>query len=258
MGYLRRIHDTPYSCLARVVPLVVCDRTSKDGSTPSRLRTLSPCSLYPAILSTCKTVHGEATAILYGENIFEVTIHHYSYFDANEWDFDIAEQCKSVFIYDDKNWWRRGGHRVLRQLALFCFLNMIGPRNAASLKAIALQTYRRNLDMNQFQVAANLLERHLLGLKSIVIFGTWHRPRTSPFSVNEEKEFQQLCRILTNLVRGCRSLESFHCLGGDFDFVPDLEAKAEYLGELVQLLKARKEIKAPQLESTQEKEEQRF
>ncbi len=117
---------------------------------------------------------------------------------------------------------------------------MIGLRNAASLKAIALQTYRRNVDMNQFHVMTNLLQRHLLGLKSIVIIGSWHRPSTSPFSVNEEKEFKQLCRVLTNLVRGCRSLESFHCLGGDFELVPDLEAKAEYFGELVQLLKARK------------------
>ena len=232
------------------MPLVIYGRTLEDVSKPSKLWTLSTRSLYPAILSTCKTVHGEATEILYGDNTFDFTSHYYSYRDANEWDFDIAEQCKNVFKYDDKNRRRLDGHLVLRELALFRFLNMIGARNAASLRAIAFHTSRRNVDMSQFQVVANLLERHLVGLKSIVIID---RPRTSPFSVNEEKEFKHLCRRLTDLGGECRSLESFHCLGGDFDSVPDLEAKAEYLGELVQLLKARKEKKAPQLESTQEK-----
>ena len=257
MRRLPQIHDTSYSCLARVVSLVVYDRTSGDGSTPSRLRTRSPCFLYPAILSTCKSVHGEATAILYGDNTFKCWIHHYSYFEPNEWDFDVAEQWKMVFKYDDKN---RGGldsRLLLRKAAFFCFLNRIGPRNAASLKAIAVEIPHYNNDMNQFQLVANLLERHLLGLKSIVVIGSWHRPRTSPLSVNEGKEFKQLCRILTNFVRGCRSLESFHYRGGDFDSVPDLE-KSECLGELGQLLKERKEKKAPQLESTLEKEEQRF
>ena len=50
----------------------------------------------------------------------------------------------------------------------------------------------------------------------------------------------------------------FKYRGNGFNAVPDLEARKNYLGELMQLLKERKKKKAPLLKRNQEKEEYGF
>lgn len=49
-------------------------------------------------------------------------------------------------------------------------------------------------------------------------------------SLDKEEELKQLCRTLTNLVRGCPSPEDFDYRRLSFKVVADLEAKPEYLG----------------------------
>ena len=54
------------------------------------------------------------------------------------------------------------------------------------------------------------------------------------------------------------TLQTFEHQDNDFNALPDLEAREEYLGELMQLLKERKEKKASLLKRNQEKEEYGF
>lgn len=133
-----------------------------------------------------------------------------------------------------------------------CFLNAIGARNAASLRFIPLAADRCDVGRYQFQLMRNLLQRHVPGLRcirAIVNSRADYKMGPTDFdkgkmtyrfvwsSLDKEEDFKQLCRTLANLVRG----------GLSFKVVPDLEARPEYLEELFQLVKERRERKAPRL-----------
>lgn len=230
-----------------------------------------PWRLHPSILSTSRAVLEEATIVLYGKNTFQFVMPCHTHDQVN-WDCHIPEQCEKVFQYNDDNWRRSDGPFLLKDSGFACFLNAVGTRNAASLKTIQLTA--RGCDVGRYQslLIANLLQRHVPELRRISILinndpmmrieptdfdddGANYRTVLSPLHcTNKEEELKQLCRTLTNLVRGCPSLEHFEYRGFSFQAVSDLETKPEYLGDLFQLLKERKEKKASNLGTCQEKE----
>lgn len=221
-----------------------------------------PGRFYPAILSTCGAIFEEATEVLYGKNVFQFRLP-----ENESWDCSILEQCENIFKYNGKEWWDYGPSQ-LTEFPLASFLNRIGPRNAASLKAIELVTSRCDLGNYRFRLAARLLAYGVPGLKSIRVFndhmGTC---KMEPMNLTgggffcsgitltlakQEEQLQSLCRRLTELVRGCSLLEDFYYKSDSSNTVSNLKAKPEYLGEILQLLKARKEKKVPRRETTQD------
>ena len=217
---------------------------------------------YPATLSTCGAIYEEAREVLYGKNVFQFRLPENEYFDLS-----LLEQCENIFKYNGKEWYDYGPWYLTR-FSLASFLNKIGPRNAASLKAIELVTDRYSIDIYEFPLAARLLAYGALGLKSLRVFvnrmGTYQMEPMNlgvsgfDYSVTklsrakQEEQLQGLCRILTKMVRGCPLLEDFSYGGDAFNIVSNLKAKPEYLEEILQLLKARKEKKVPRRETTQD------
>lgn len=250
-----------------------------EGSKPSTvglvydlLKSIS-WSFYPAIISTCRVIHEEATAVLYGKNFFQFWVPCQTGHSALSWDVSIVEECENVFKHNDKDWRTRGPPHLTNSV-LTCFLNRIGARNAASLKAMCLVADCWDVALYQFQLMISLLEREVLSLKMIGVFvrnmTTCKRRRIYSnmggislgmrpwIRAAQRKEFQSFCHSLTTLVRECPSLEEFDFGGDDFNAVPDVEVKLEYLGELFQVLKKRKAKKAPHLERSHKEEQDRL
>lgn len=213
---------------------------------------------HPAILSTCRVVHEEATATLYGENVFQFEENGAD--EEGNQDCSIPEQCENIFKYNVEDWRQADKFTQLKDSTFACFLNRIGHRNAAGLKAVKFVGIPSDIGRYGFNLKANLLKRHLLGLKHIKFSvitrpiirlqikqrydgGAGHRQ----LFPNRDMELHRICRMLTELVRGCPSIEEFEYRGSGFKTIADLETKPEYWGKLLELLKERKKKKAPHL-----------
>ena len=221
-----------------------------------------PWRCYPAIISTCGAIYEEATEVLYGKNVFQFRLP-----ENGSWDCSILEQCENIFKYNGKEWWDFGPC-LLTEFPLASFLNRIGPRNAASLKAIELVTSYCDFGNYRFRLAARLLAYGVPGLKFIRVFiDDMVICKMEPLNLTggnvfcngilmtrakQKKQLQSLCRRLTELVRGCPLLEEFYYKSDDFSLVSNLKAKPKYLGEISQMLKERKEKKVPRRETTQD------
>lgn len=215
--------------------------------------------LYPAILSTCRAIHEEATEVLYGKNLFQFSVPD----EANNeigGNISILEQSENVFKFNNKDWrWRSDGPLLLRDSTFACFLNSIGPGNAASLTAIEFVAPSGENNKYQFQLMTTLLARHVLGLKFIRVSngfewrinGDWPRCLAP---AGKDEELHQICRTLTDLVRGCPSLEEFEYRGSFIKPDSELEAKTGCLGKISRLLEERKAKNAPRMVTSQEKE----
>lgn len=217
---------------------------------------------HPAILSTCRIVHEEATGTLYGENVFQFEENG----EVGNQECSIPEQCENIFKYNDEDWRQADWPTQLKDSAFARFLNRIGPRSAAGLKAVKFVGLSHDIGSYGFNLKANLLKRHLPGLIkfSVItrpILGLQLRQRYPAGAghiliiPNRDMDLYRLHRILTELVRGCPSIEEFEYRGSGFETVADLETKPEYWGELLELLKERKKKKALYLETSQEEDE---
>lgn len=215
--------------------------------------------LYPAILSTCRAIHEEATEVLYGKNLFQFSVPY----EANNeigGNISILEQSENVFKFNNKDWrWRSDGPLLLRDSTFACFLNSIGPGNAASLTAIEFVAPSGETNKYQFQLMTKLLARHVLGLKFIRVSNGFEWPMDGDWPrclapAGKDEELHQTCRTLTDLVRGCPSLEEFEYRGSFIKPDSELEAKTGCLGKISRLLEERKAKNAPRMVTSQEKE----
>ena len=268
---------TPYNHLSPV--LNVEHREKRPGGMkPSTVSVswssceLVPFRTYSTILSTCKAIHDEATSLLYEKNVFCFDVPNNAKNEA-ALASSISEQCDNVFNYKDGDWHEKGP-QLLKDSAFACFLNRIGARNAASLKAIKFHAQDGNVGRYQFHVVGKLLQRHVRNVQSIMI--NVHDMRVYTISkingaasmwirVDTGEDLKQLCRALTELVRGCPSLEDFDCVGSGFpdrlklssDMVKDLGSQDKsqhlYLQEAMSIVKERKQRKKDQLRMTREK-----
>lgn len=221
--------------------------------------------IYSAILSTCKAIHDEATSLLYEKNVFCFNVPN----DAKNKAAlvsSISEQCNSIFSYKDKDW-QEEGPQLLKDSMFACFLNRIGARNAASLKALRFHARESDVARYQFYVVGKLLERHVPRVQSIMVnvhdMSLYERIKIGAAyiwqRVDMENELRQLCHALTQLVRGCPSLEDFDYIGNGFPNRITLDCgiiknvgsqdKSQYLylQEAMSMVKGRKERKNDQL-----------
>ncbi|CAD6578744.1 MAG: hypothetical protein ASARMPRED_008826 [Alectoria sarmentosa] len=152
--------------LALSIEVVIDLYSSKPGAVrlAHNLSEALPWRCYPAIISTCGAIYEEATEVLYGKNVFQFRLP-----ENGSWDCSILEQCENIFKYNGKEWWDFGPC-LLTEFPLANFLNRIGPRNAASLKAIELVTSYCDFGNYRFRLAARLLAYGVPGLKFIRVF----------------------------------------------------------------------------------------
>ena len=263
---------TPYS---RLSPILIIEHRNKrpGGIKPSTVAVpwsswqAVPFRTYSAILSTCKAVHDEAISLLYEKNVFNFYLPNEAKDEAAIAP-SLSEQCDNVFKYED-NSWQQEGPLLLKDSTFACFLHRIGPRNAASLKAIIFHAKDGDIGRYQFSVVGSLLERHVPNVKFVRFNVTQMRiyvPRINSTRVDTEEELKRLLRVLTDLVRGCSSLEEFDFVGegfpydiwlpnGDRKFVSFREkSQHPYLREIVRMLKERKERKKAHLRMARENE----
>ncbi len=223
-----------------------------------------PFRTHSAILSTYKAIQEEATSLLYEKNVFCFNVPDNAKNEAVLVS-SISEQCNSIFNYKGKDW-QEEGPQLLKDFEFAGFLNRIGARNAASLKAIQFCAEDRHVRSYQFYVVGKLLERHVPNVQSIMVFvydmrlyKLFQINGAASFwtSVNMDDDFKQLCRALTELVRVCPSLEDFDYIWSGYpDIVKDLgsQDKSQYLSlqEAMSMVKGRKERKNDQLRMNRE------
>ena len=263
---------TPYN---RLSPILIIEHRNKrpGGIKPSTVAVpwsswqAVPFRTYSAILSTCKAIHDEATSLLYEKNVFNFYLPNEAK-DEAAMAPSLSEQCDNMFKYED-NSWREEGPLLLKDSTFACFLHRIGPRNAASLKAIIFHAEDGDIGRYQFSVVGSLLERHVPNVKfvrfNVTLIRTYN-PRIHSTRVDTEEELKRLLGVLTELVRGCSSLEDFDFVGegfpydkwlpnGDRKFVSFREkSQHPYLRAIARMLKERKERKKAYLRMNRENE----
>lgn len=192
-----------------------------------------PFRTHTAILFTCKTVHDEATSLLYEKNVFNFRLPDHAENEA-ALARSLSEQCNSLFSYKDQSW-QAEGPPLLKDSTFACFLNRIGARNAASLKAILFHATQDDVGRYQFAVVGRLLKRHVPDIRfvkfNVATIREWEFPERMPppmrgrwlhatpypmTRVNIGKELTRLCGVLTEVIRGCPSIEDFDYSGGAF------------------------------------------
>ena len=139
-----------------------------------------PLGLSPAILRTCKQIHGEAAPILYSKNTFQFPLLD----PCLRWDLVVAKpadelrlrsQCVRLFVHSKKKW-----HKLFFELqtSLFArFLNSIGKENAAKLETLRfLLDSEIEVDSLEYSVMGpamnavmQLLVHHVPGLRNLSI-----------------------------------------------------------------------------------------
>ncbi|KAM0796659.1 hypothetical protein BDR22DRAFT_892979 [Usnea florida] len=202
-------------------------------------------TIYPAIISTCRTVHEEARTVLYGKNAFRIIdcpVSPYEYNRALAQERVFRYQCDNVFKHESsKNDWRRSGAFLLSDAPIAHFLNKIGPRNAASVKVLEL-TVKCKFSGNN-PLTADLLMPHFPALKVLRVFVP-HACEECVIRGRKKAKIQDFCLILGDSVRG-------RCLFEVYDYqpylvgdAPDLEARPEYLMSVVPVLDERDDLMA--------------
>ena len=203
-------------------------------------------SIHPAILSTCRIVREEARIVLYGENEFffrDSASGGHSYNRANHKSV-FLEQCDKIFKYNEEDWRRSDGPFLFSNAPFARFLNKIGARNAASLKVIEFSVNCRYTGNNA--LATDLLIRHVPALKTLRLL-VYHPNKdylVRDHFHEKEMAIQHFCSTLKDLARGRFSLEVFDYKGDLFGTFRDLEARPNYLRNIVPLLEEGKEANA--------------
>ncbi|MCJ1251694.1 hypothetical protein MMC30_008929 [Trapelia coarctata] len=202
--------------------------------------------IYPAILSTCKTIAREAAPVLYGNARFIFRLHS----------IDLGRLARSSRrvqavekLYDFSAEHRQWPYRTPRPLArsqFAVFLRKIGPTNASFLTSVRFNSGDVSGFETQMPVVRELVVQHCRGLRNLSVHlaavkekidrwdsPEWHHPsKNSPFWMNGDFRimFLQLERFVTDVT----SLRSFEYTGQKrFPDVRDGMAKLAGLTELV-------------------------
>ncbi|KAL8725494.1 MAG: hypothetical protein Q9166_007314 [cf. Caloplaca sp. 2 TL-2023] len=206
-------------------------------------------SLYPEIISTCRTISDETAPILYTDNTFCFWT-DYINLEFDHLPRNIKRACKDLMSYDIDDW--DDVPVPLEQSTFAAFLRKIGPINASSIRALELSCFNPWQAADDVVLATQLCTNHMQGLRTFELYVAekegihyeespdyWHPNWSSPFWCNGP--FKPMYRALQRFVDKIQSLKTFkyHTERAQFRFQDD-EAMSK-IRQLEEFVKARAE-----------------
>ena len=178
---------------------------------------------YIAIIFTCRTIAQEAIPILYLNNRFNFELKAAQNPDAlGPTTTNIARLRQKLFRYTSANW---NPNPAFRSSEFVAFLNVIGRRNATSIKSLCVEGKDAECITHDMPLIQELVAHHLPNLRHLKIhvalkyidedeydwrydmYDIRHGDRSSPFWANGRS--WPLYEALTGFVKGMESLRTF-------------------------------------------------
>ncbi|KAI4272054.1 MAG: hypothetical protein LQ337_005585 [Flavoplaca oasis] len=179
-SWRRKYAPQPYTSSFRTPCTIECSRKGADPHTLRYNRTFSDYSsddpLYPLVLATCRTVHEEATPILYQENTFCFWTDHID-LEFDHLSRDAKRVCQDLMSYTidgDTN------EDVSKSIKLYsdvpspvnestfaAFLRRIGPYNASLIRGLKLTCWNPYQAADDVVLATQLCYFHMPSLQSL-------------------------------------------------------------------------------------------
>lgn len=131
--------------------------------------------LAPQILRTCKAIHQEATAILYGENVFYFGFRKTDSIGVSYPERDTLEALCQGLYQNAAEPWDGEVHGVFRCSEFAAFLLQIGQQNTASLKRLRFDVERASDNVgarragSAIQAITQVFKYHVPGLRQVKI-----------------------------------------------------------------------------------------
>ena len=178
-SWSRKYAPEPYASSFRTSCTVECSGKWADPHTLRYNRTFTDYSsddpLYPLVLATCRTVHEEATPILYQDNSFCFWTGHID-LEFDHLSRDAKRVCQDLMSYTIDDDIEDGGKSVklysdirspVNESTFAAFVRRIGPYNASLIRGLKLTCWNPYEAADDVVFATQLCHFHMPGLQKL-------------------------------------------------------------------------------------------